>query len=161
MLEDLCCLLNRRLQTIFTQIVVVSGTKTIVKTRPDISTDDLKQALAGFNQASCSKILKLIRFDGRFLWQELSQRRGQNTDGAISTCIEMSLQGASKKQYKDLLSMLLRSVQDDMRNHGFDFAPSSIIEQWTSMKKRCAGPVTLTFPCVATARGFFISTRTQ
>ena len=47
------------------------------------------------------------------------------------------------------------SVQDNMRNNGFDFGTSSILAQWNTMKKKRSGPATLTFPCVATARGFF------
>ena len=75
----------------------------------------------------------------------------------VSKSIEIGLMNASAKSYKELMAVLLSSAQNTMTQNGFDFGTSGIVAEWTKMKRKRSGPVTVTFPSVAIARAFHYS----
>ena len=66
----------------------------------------------------------------------------------------MSLQNAPAKAYKQLVSTLLSTAQSNMADKGFEFGSSGIVADWTTMRKRRTGPVTIKFPNILLARAF-------
>ena len=145
---------NTLLKSKLTEILLVSAFKAIIKTDPRMSTQDLKHILAGVNSTCVSKVRKLLGFDGRFLWQDHSEQvPNKSAQAPVTTKIELTLQGAPHKRYKEFIHDLLSSAQSHLQSNGFTFSVG-IVADWNSMKKKRNGPVTVQFPDLLTARGF-------
>ena len=69
--------------------------------------------------------------------------------------IEMSLEGAPAKRYKELVYMMLNSAKANMIANGFSLAEGDIQADWNIMKKRRNGPVAIKFADLLTAKGFY------
>ena len=83
--------------------------------------------------------------------------RANGDSKSISKAIEMMLQNAAAKSYKELSSVLMSATQNSMTTRGFDFAQAGIVVEWPKMTRKRSEPVALTFLSVLTGRLCIIS----
>ena len=150
-------LTSEEIKAMLSEIVAVSAGKFIVKLKPLVSIERIKQTFVAYNSVHTAVIRKLLAYDGKVIWSEHVQPPTQGGTRHISKSIEVNLRNASAKAYKELISVLLSSAQDNMTKNGFNFDTSGIVADWTKMKRKRSGPVTVTFPTVPLARAFFYS----
>ena len=136
------------------EIVPVSFSKIIVKLKPDKAIAKVKNLFDAYNQSHGASIRRLRAFDGKLLWSEHAHAPPNHTSKDISRSIELSLQNASSKMYKELITTLLSSAQHAMTQDGFAVGTLGIIAEWSSMRRRRAGLVKVTFPSATGARAF-------
>ena len=73
----------------------------------------------------------------------------------MSLTIGVSLQGASKKDFPELVRALVDSAQAAMTKDGFQFGVSGVVIEKAGKGKGKGGERQLRFPSLLTARGFF------
>lgn len=104
--------------SVLTEVIVVSTAKVIVKTKPEISTENLKQVMVSVNRTHGASIRKLLGYDGRQIWQENAQYMQKAVSKDTSTSMEMNLQNAPAKAYKQPVTTLLSTAQANMAGLG-------------------------------------------
>ena len=146
--------INPGVRTVLLEVVMASATKAIIKTDPGLSIEQLKHVLSGFNRVQGAVLRKLQGYDGHMIWQEYAQFIPDLSSVVVSTSVEICLDNAPAKEYKNLVTQFLSMAQNSMVECGFDFGTSGIIAEWSKMRRKRVGPVPVVFPSIVTARGF-------
>ena len=126
----------------------------IVKLKPAISLESMKRTLAAFNSLHGADIRKLFAFDGKIIWSEHAQEPSKEDQREILPSIDLKLQNASSKNYRELVHMLLSFAQNSTVERVFNFGMAEVTVEWNKLKRKRSHPVTVTFPTVETARAF-------
>ena len=141
------------LQDIMAEVVCVSSTKAIIKPEARINFSKIKQAIATHNLAHGATIRKICGFDGKFLWQE-EVPFASTIPEDISKTIEVCLQHASGKRFKNLVNTFVHYSQNEMTTKGYNLGGVGIEVDWANAGRLKSGSIKFTFPTVDLARTF-------
>ena len=79
------------------EIVAVSSRKMIVKLKPSVSIERIKQVFGAYNSVHAAIIRRLLAYDGKIIWSEYAQQPSKGVGNQISKSIEVNFMNASAK----------------------------------------------------------------